>query len=435
MFFFRRIRILTVLGILMLASCSKKDADQVILYDVTFGFKSEMPNGDGGRLASNLFPRYIEITVVNSLLEVVDLSDYMTAEVSGDVNRISVNRFGSEYVSHRARLPLGDYSVTYFQVLDENRDVLFAAPVEGSEKAILVDHPLPYDFNLSGNNPVLDREQVTIQVLEVGEEDSPDLFGYVGFSFDLVSDFALDLHVVSDLDSSLVAGSWLLTAFREDSSQLEEVEYFWNPESPSQVVMNGLASFYKIESIDQPEYHQIAHYFEADYLRKVGVMNLSLAPVAINNRVSLSHPDFGLNKVDFYYPKDICSDYFRIDFTGVGSEFYVLNDTYIYADHWALDAEDMNLSIENPLIDYAGLAEGQNFIFRPRSDDFYSPSSFCEEVEDYLSAGTYFQVFSFLSVSFPSENDPLVIFQVDSESQEWIVLDSSATSDDGYSLE
>jgi hypothetical protein len=95
--------------------------------------------------------------------------------------KLSLLSFGTGYLSEKLELPIGSYQLTQFVVLDASDRVIYATPYEGSELAKHVTDSLPVDFNVSS-----DETQVIAQVLPVLEDDKPELFGYVTFSFEII---------------------------------------------------------------------------------------------------------------------------------------------------------------------------------------------------------------------------------------------------------
>jgi hypothetical protein len=95
--------------------------------------------------------------------------------------RLSLVSFGSGYLSENLQLPIGNYQLTKFVVLDSSDKVIYATPYQGSELAKYVTDSLPVGFNVNS-----DGTQVIAQVLPVLEDDKPELFGYVTFSFEII---------------------------------------------------------------------------------------------------------------------------------------------------------------------------------------------------------------------------------------------------------
>jgi hypothetical protein len=85
------------------------------------------------------------------------------------------------YHSKPISLPFGDYTLSKFVVLDTEGTPIYATPVEGSDYAYLVDHPLPVSFTI-------DVDKVTTLHLEVINTEGLDAltFGYPVFTFEIV---------------------------------------------------------------------------------------------------------------------------------------------------------------------------------------------------------------------------------------------------------
>ncbi|HEY5919628.1 MAG TPA: hypothetical protein VIU13_19550 [Chryseolinea sp.] len=96
--------------------------------------------------------------------------------------KLSLFSFGTDYLSEKLELPVGNYQLTQFVVLDASNRVIYATPYEASDLAKYVTDSLPLDFNVTSNG-----SQVIAEVLPVLEEDKPELFGYVTFSFEIIN--------------------------------------------------------------------------------------------------------------------------------------------------------------------------------------------------------------------------------------------------------
>jgi len=89
--------------------------------------------------------------------------------------------FGPGFLSENIELQTGQYKLTKFLVINPGGEVAFAAPLEGSPLAYLVNDPLPLLFTIR-------PEQVTRvlpEVLYVGTH-TPDEFGYVSFGMQII---------------------------------------------------------------------------------------------------------------------------------------------------------------------------------------------------------------------------------------------------------
>ena len=114
-------------------------------------------------------------------------------EVVMEDERIPLIGFGSEFISEKIELKAGEYLLEKFLVIGPYGNVVYAAPLEGSAKAYLVNHPLPLRF-------VVKPEQVSHlspEVLRV-HHSSPADFGYASFSFNVVRPIVAWVMVVDN---------------------------------------------------------------------------------------------------------------------------------------------------------------------------------------------------------------------------------------------
>jgi hypothetical protein len=126
----------------------------------------------GGKIRETLVP-------VGVLLSIVD-DQNITIEQN---KKISLYPFGQGYISESLQIPIGNYQLTKFLVLDANDKIIFAAPAEESELAGNVNDPLPISFSTTEDENLL----ITPEVLPVTETDTPEKFGYASFGLDVVN--------------------------------------------------------------------------------------------------------------------------------------------------------------------------------------------------------------------------------------------------------
>jgi hypothetical protein len=81
-------------------------------------------------------------------------------EAVADKRRLALTAFGAGYVSESVALSPGTYAVTEFIIVDETNAARYATPIEGSEKADLVEDPLPVSFTVAA----ADTETVALEV-------------------------------------------------------------------------------------------------------------------------------------------------------------------------------------------------------------------------------------------------------------------------------
>ena len=133
---------------------------------------------------------------------VISIDNEFGTEVKSS-EELEVHNFNGQFVSDPISLLTGDYFLTEFLVKDDSGNVIFATPMEGSEKAYLVDDPLAIAFTVN-------KDQVTQVVPEVldTEESVPDDFGYNSYSFEVVETFDFLVSVLV-FDENM--GDWVLT--------------------------------------------------------------------------------------------------------------------------------------------------------------------------------------------------------------------------------
>lgn len=125
-------------------------------------------------------------------------------------------------------LYVGSYNLTEFLVLDEDDNVIYATPKEGSELAQAVNDPLPITF-------VVEKDEVTKvvpEVIEVKNCTPPD-FGYVSFSFEVVEIFGFMITVFTFDETEF---NWALTDAILKIKGDGELIYTWPLEAITNVV-------------------------------------------------------------------------------------------------------------------------------------------------------------------------------------------------------
>lgn len=101
--------------------------------------------------------------------------------------------FGEGFLSDEIELESGTYLLTRFLVVDPSGSVIYATPKEGSPKAQLVNHPLPFEFTVRPDMLTTLRPEVLVV-----ENSSPGEFGYVSFGFTVVTPLPAWVMAVDD---------------------------------------------------------------------------------------------------------------------------------------------------------------------------------------------------------------------------------------------
>jgi hypothetical protein len=191
--------ILFLTGIIGLSSCEKKNTDNsskgileisLNIPDETSSSKSYVVIDSSGVVSHHLM---------------ISIEDMEGNNVMSD-SLIPLYTFGADFISEKVELKTGEYRLTKFMVINPSGEVVFAAPVEGSPLAYLVNRPLPLTFSIF-------PDQVTRIVPEVlaVRDQTPDQFGYANFGIQII--MPLHFWAICILDNPLsMAPTQLTTA-------------------------------------------------------------------------------------------------------------------------------------------------------------------------------------------------------------------------------
>lgn len=109
-----------------------------------------------------------------------------------DKEYLQVFKFGEQFTTRTLKIPVGNFQLTEFMLIDSSGTVLWATPVEGSKLAHLVREPLPVPIEVSADHTT----SVYLQVVSVGDHPPAD-FGYVNFNIGFVDRFCLQVSYSS----------------------------------------------------------------------------------------------------------------------------------------------------------------------------------------------------------------------------------------------
>ena len=133
----------------------------------------------------------------------VSIEDMTGNSVISD-SLIPVYAFGTGFTSENVELQAGDYNLTKFLVINPSGTVIYAAPIEGSPLAYLVNNPLPLNFSIRADQITT----VAPEVLLVGDQ-TPGQFGYASFGMQIIK--PLGFWTICILDCPLCMRPTLLT--------------------------------------------------------------------------------------------------------------------------------------------------------------------------------------------------------------------------------
>jgi hypothetical protein len=188
--------ILAILPVFVFNSCEKKNSsDRNVTGLAAFSFSLNKQAASAKSDSTG--------TGMVSYQLMVSISDLSGKPVITD-KMIPVYTFGSGFISEKIEIKTGEYNLTKFIVIDPVGQVVFAAPVEGSPLAYIINDPLPLYFN------VVPGQVTTVapEVIAAGNY-TPGDFGYTNFGIKIVT--PLEFYAICYLDNPLVMAPTQIT--------------------------------------------------------------------------------------------------------------------------------------------------------------------------------------------------------------------------------
>src|SRR5689334_12770334 len=113
-----------------------KEEEVPAMRNVKFAFNAAAVTG-GGRVADLPDGASLWISV-----------EHANGSAVHTLKKLSILKFGDQYVSEPLAMPEGNFNITDFLITDASNEVRFAIPKEGSALASLVQDPLPVSFTV-----------------------------------------------------------------------------------------------------------------------------------------------------------------------------------------------------------------------------------------------------------------------------------------------
>lgn len=154
------------LSAFMLTVCSSPN-EELTKEKLKFTFSLQDVDATNGRSQQLSIPKDAVLLLT---LETTDGEPVFTQEP------IQIMTFGNSYITDPIELFPGYYRILDFMVINEDNEVLYAAPKHGSRFAQAVDRPIPYNIFI-GKNSVTNFE---IEVISTHMSE-PEDFGYISF--------------------------------------------------------------------------------------------------------------------------------------------------------------------------------------------------------------------------------------------------------------
>jgi hypothetical protein len=161
-------------------SCEKNSGDNSVKGKLEISLSVA---GDEGQLKSALNDTLSnnDSTTVLPMQAIVSLQAADGSYILED-ELVPVYRFGDGLVSGKIEIPVGDFSLTKFLVVDPAGNVVFASPLTDAPLAYLVNKPLPLSVSIKPG----ETTRIVPEVLRVVDQ-TPEDFGYASFGFQVVS--------------------------------------------------------------------------------------------------------------------------------------------------------------------------------------------------------------------------------------------------------
>ncbi len=183
----------------MVLSCEKEieeTPDKNVKGEISFSFASK-----------TLKSTNCDLSNVVSALVTIETSSGGTTDF--DATPLTVYKMNGEIFTQKIALPVGQYNLTEFLLVDAHGNVLFAVPIVGSEYADFVDNPLPLALNVEKDK----SQDYTVQILCVQNCDcTPEDFGLSWFVIDQVDLCSFSLSVSELGSNTLLDGEITITA-------------------------------------------------------------------------------------------------------------------------------------------------------------------------------------------------------------------------------
>lgn len=161
---------------LIFSSCVKEQIEQdADLINIQFSALHSEVTNEGGRILDFEDPSFLLLSL-----------ESVTGEVVLNMEKISIYKFGSSYISEPILLEPRKYKVTDFLLVSESNEILYAVPKQGSALQDIVSKNLPFNFTVKKDI----SNSVELEVVSVYNYDANDL-GYASFSSHIINPLKL----------------------------------------------------------------------------------------------------------------------------------------------------------------------------------------------------------------------------------------------------
>ncbi|MFY0601660.1 MAG: hypothetical protein JXR03_18445 [Cyclobacteriaceae bacterium] len=180
------LKVVIFLTLVVMISCNKEKNPQPVKdvgaesielkSEVQFSIDIESANTSSGRKTESQFESFNDD--VSSVLITIKND---TGGIEKNREEIVLYELLGEYLTAAISLKSGTYSVEEFLVIDANNNITYATPNDTSDLASFVSNPLPYHFEVTGQ----EESTFSIQVLST-EGETASAFGLSTFSLEFI---------------------------------------------------------------------------------------------------------------------------------------------------------------------------------------------------------------------------------------------------------
>lgn len=176
----RKHLVLLLCLITIFGSCSEEN-DPIVensTLSITFNITNDLENGK------------VENSIDDATKIVISIQHANGTDTEYVSKKMDFFKLEGSYISGKINLPVGNYKVTEFLLVDNNNNVMFVTPVKGSQQAQNIQNPLPIDFEIIKD----ELTEVNMEVLAINNL-TPEDFGLVSFNIHLIETFAFLANV------------------------------------------------------------------------------------------------------------------------------------------------------------------------------------------------------------------------------------------------
>jgi hypothetical protein len=286
--------VLLVLAMLLIfGGCEESGPQEFKPGQVTFSLPN-VKEGEGGRQKEIPEPVFVSYTL---------------KKVDGSIisDKISLFAFNESFVTQPQPLDAGHYQLEQFLILGADNNVIYAAPIEGSMVAELVEHPLPLLFDIRA-------DEVTYVIPEViaMSDLSPEDFGYLSFGFEIVETFDFDISASIADDATHDVVDYTLEIVAKDAP-LGNVK--WTKTTPltkqSSIRVPAKYAHYTFKAT-KPGYLPHTQHFLSSGFSGHNSVSVEFIPETLDGFFTTGTSD---GVIKFYFPNDEtrCKLYARVD--------------------------------------------------------------------------------------------------------------------------